>query len=146
MVLAGVPVRELFVFVGCWQRTRVPLACQWAESVKTSETNTKGTSSIFLKGCCSGRPPESHIKLTRRSCLKWQCTHMGFDNVEFLTWRNRRLPSSTRINLSVCTCLQIRYWAENCTGPTDLVNYSSKSWIHMNRESEILRNKVHKEE
>ena len=39
--------------------------------------------------------------------------------------------------------LQIRYWVENCTGQTDLVNYSSKSWIHVNRESEILQNKVH---
>jgi len=40
--------------------------------------------------------------------------------------------------------LQIRYWAENGTGPTDSVNYSTKSWIHMNRESEILQNKVYK--
>ena len=46
---------------------------------------------------------------------------------------------------SVCTCLQIRYSAENSTGPTDSVNYSSKSLIHVNRESEILRNKVHKQ-
>jgi hypothetical protein len=46
-----------------------------------------------------------------------------------------RLPSPTRINLSVhpsvCpsvyTCLQIRYLAENGTGPTDVVNYSLKS-------------------
>jgi hypothetical protein len=28
---------------------------------------------------------------------------------------------------SVRTCLQIRYSAENCTGPTDWVNYSLKS-------------------
>ena len=53
-----------------------------------------------------------------------------------------RLPSSTRINSSVClsvrTCLQIMYSAENGTGPTDLVNYSLKSRIHVNRESEIL--------
>ena len=34
MALAGVPVRELFVYVGYWLRTRVPHARQWAESVK----------------------------------------------------------------------------------------------------------------
>ena len=46
-----------------------------------------------------------------------------------------RLPSPTRINSSVClsvclsvrTYLQIRCSAENGTGPTDSVNYSSKS-------------------
>jgi hypothetical protein len=38
-----------------------------------------------------------------------------------------RLPSPTRINLSVRTCLQIRYSAENGIGPTGLVNYSLKS-------------------
>ena len=69
-----------------------------------------------------------------------------------------RLPSSIRINLSVCpsvrpsvhpsvrlsvcTYLQIRYSVENGTGPIDLVNYSSKSWINdVNCESEILRKK-----
>ena len=62
------------------------------------------------------------------------------------------LPSPTRINssvrqsvspsvrLSACpsvrTCLQIRCSAENGTGPTDLVNYSLKSRINVNRESE----------
>ena len=45
---------------------------------------------------------------------------------------------------SVCTCLQIRYWAENGTGPTDLVNYSLKSWIHVSCESEIVQKIVHK--
>ena len=34
MALFGVPVKELFNDVGCWQRTRVPCACQWAASVK----------------------------------------------------------------------------------------------------------------
>jgi len=34
MALAGVPVRELFDNVGYWLRTRVPHACQWAESAK----------------------------------------------------------------------------------------------------------------
>jgi hypothetical protein len=38
------------------------------------------------------------------------------------------------VRLSLCTCLQIRYPAENSTGPTDSVNYSSESWIHVNRE------------
>jgi hypothetical protein len=37
MALAGVPVRELFVYVGYWQRTRVPRARQWAESVQMSD-------------------------------------------------------------------------------------------------------------
>jgi hypothetical protein len=37
--------------------------------------------------------------------------------------------------------LQIRYWAENGTGPPDLVNFSLKSWIHVNCESEILQKK-----
>ncbi len=58
--------------------------------------------------------------------------------VAYFTWRNRRLPSPTRINSSVCpsvrpsirTYLQIRCSAENGTGPTDSVNYSSKSWIN----------------
>ena len=34
MALAGVPVRELFDYVGYWRRTRVPCARQWAESAK----------------------------------------------------------------------------------------------------------------
>ena len=37
MALAGVPVRELFVYVGYWWRTRVPCARQQAESVKMSD-------------------------------------------------------------------------------------------------------------
>ena len=37
MALAGVPVRELFVYVGYWWRTRVLRARQWAENVKTSD-------------------------------------------------------------------------------------------------------------
>jgi len=39
MALAGVPLMELFVYVGYWRRTRVPRARQRAraESVKTSD-------------------------------------------------------------------------------------------------------------
>jgi len=37
MALAGVPVKELFVYVGYWRRTRVPRARQRAENVKTSD-------------------------------------------------------------------------------------------------------------
>ena len=60
------------------------------------------------------------------------------------------LPSPTRINSSlclsvrpyVCTYLQIRYSAQNGTGPIGSVNNSPKSWIHdVNCESEILRKK-----
>ena len=40
MALAGVPVRELFVYVGYWKRTRVPCAPQWAESAKKSDSGT----------------------------------------------------------------------------------------------------------
>ena len=35
MAMAGVPVRELFVYVGYWRRTRVPCGRQPAERVKT---------------------------------------------------------------------------------------------------------------
>ena len=37
MALAGVPVRELFTYVGYWWRMRVPHARQWAESAKKSD-------------------------------------------------------------------------------------------------------------
>ena len=36
--LAGVPVRELFIYVGYWWRTRVPRAHQRAESAKKSDS------------------------------------------------------------------------------------------------------------
>ncbi len=54
------------------------------------------------------------------------------------TWRDRRLPSPTQINLSVrppvhpsirpsiCTCLQIRYSAKKGTGLTDLDDIQRK--------------------
>jgi len=53
MALARVPVRELFVYVGYWQRRKVPHAHQWTESVKTSDPGQtpKGNSSIISKGC-----------------------------------------------------------------------------------------------
>ncbi len=62
------------------------------------------------------------------------------------TWRNHRLPSPPQINpsvspsvhLSVSTCLQIRYSAENSTGPTDLVqNHESMMWIENSGVNEI---------
>ena len=59
----------------------------WERKNEWSRTNTKGTSSIISKGCHWGRPPESHIKLTGRSCLKQQCTHMGFNNVELINYQ-----------------------------------------------------------
>jgi hypothetical protein len=37
MALTGVPMRELFIYVGYWRNTRVPCARQWAESEKTSD-------------------------------------------------------------------------------------------------------------
>ena len=53
-------------------------------------------------------------------------------------------PGLIRLSVrpSICTCLQIRYSAENGTGPTDSVNYSLKSWIHVNRESAILQKNI----
>jgi hypothetical protein len=56
------------------------LSTGWERKKLWSWKNTEGTSSIILMGCHWGRPPKSHIKLTGRSCLKRQCTHMGFDN------------------------------------------------------------------
>ena len=37
MALTGVPMKELFIYVGYWRNTRVPCARQWAESEKTSD-------------------------------------------------------------------------------------------------------------
>ncbi len=37
MALSGVPVRELFNYVGYWWRMRVPHARLWAESAKKSD-------------------------------------------------------------------------------------------------------------
>ena len=86
MALAGVPVRELFVYVGYWWRTRVPCARQQAESVKMSDPGhtPKGNSSIISKGCHWSRHRESHIKLTGRNCLKHQCI---FNNVELINYQ-----------------------------------------------------------
>jgi hypothetical protein len=38
MALAGVLVRNLFIYVGYWRRTRVPRAHQWAEGAKKSDS------------------------------------------------------------------------------------------------------------
>ena len=59
----------------------------WERKQEWFRENTKGTSSIILKGCHWGRPPELHIKLTGRSCLKRQCTHMGFNNVKLIAYQ-----------------------------------------------------------
>jgi hypothetical protein len=54
-------------------------------------------------------------------------------SVRLYTWRNQiGYPAQPRLICpsvcpSVCTYLQIRYSAENGTGPTDSVKYSSKS-------------------
>ena len=60
----------------------------WECKKEWSRENTEGTSSIISKGCHWGRPPQSHIKLTRRSRLKRQCTHMGFNNIELINIHN----------------------------------------------------------
>ena len=76
------------------------------------------------------RKRQQHHHHQHTSCRTIVNTFTSPDNLD-LTWRNRRLPSPTRINLSarpsVCTYLQIRCSAKNGTGPTDSVNYSSKS-------------------
>jgi len=63
-----------------------------------------------------------------------------FESIELetvVTWKNQigypaqpgliRLSVCLSVRPSICTYLQIRYSAENGTGPTDSVNYSSKS-------------------
>ena len=61
MALAGVPVRELFVYVGYWQRTRVPRACQRAESVKMSDRGQtpKVLQVLFRRDVIEVDPPNS---------------------------------------------------------------------------------------
>ena len=63
------------------------------------------------------------------------------------TWRNRRLPSSPQINLSVClwVChIRFNYSAENRLGPTNLVKYSLKivdwheSWVSIFRNGFVV--------
>jgi len=62
MALAGVPVRELFFYVGYWRRTRVPRACQWAENVKTSDPGQtpKVLQVLFRRDVIEADPP-NHI-------------------------------------------------------------------------------------
>ena len=56
----------------------------WMCKKEWSRKNTLGNSSIILRGCHWGGPPESHIKLTGKSCLKWPCTQMGVNDVQLL--------------------------------------------------------------
>ena len=55
MALAGVPVRELFVYVGYWRRTRVPRAHQRAENVKTRDPGQ--TSKVLKEFVIEVEPP-----------------------------------------------------------------------------------------
>jgi hypothetical protein len=98
---------------------------------------------IFFSSSSLSSPPLSSIS-SSSFCLN----QSYLEEPNRLTWRNRigypAQPGLIRPSVcpSVCTYLQIRYSAENGTGPTDLVNYSSKSCIYdVNCESEILRKK-----
>jgi hypothetical protein len=43
---------------------------------------------LFQRDVNEADPPELHIKLTGRSCLKQQCTHMGFNNIDLTNIHN----------------------------------------------------------
>ena len=62
MALAGVPVRELFDYVGYWRRKRVPRACQWAESAKKRDPGKtlKVLQVLFRRDVIEVDPP-NHI-------------------------------------------------------------------------------------
>ena len=62
MALAGVPVRELFVCVGYWRRTRVPRARQWTENIKMSDPGQtpKVLQVLFQRNAIEVDPP-NHI-------------------------------------------------------------------------------------
>ena len=62
MALAGVPVRELFVYVEYWRRRRVPRARQWAESAKKSDPGKtpKVLQVLFRRDVIEVDPP-NHI-------------------------------------------------------------------------------------
>jgi hypothetical protein len=68
-------------------------------------------------------------------CTTW--AHTTTLKIPQFPWRNRRLPSPTRINSSVHqsirTCLQVKCLAEKGTSPTDSDNHSLK--IMNQRES-----------
>ena len=62
MALAGVPVRELFVYVGYLRKMRVSRACQWAENIKTSDPGQtpKVLQVLFRRDVIKVDPP-NHI-------------------------------------------------------------------------------------
>ena len=61
MALAGVPVRELFVYVGYWRRTRVPRARQRAEGAKKSDSGKtpKVLQVLFRRDVIEVDPPNN---------------------------------------------------------------------------------------
>ena len=62
MALAGVPVRELFIYVGYWWRMRVHHACQWAESIKMSDLGqTPKVLQVLFQGDVIEVDPPNHI-------------------------------------------------------------------------------------
>jgi hypothetical protein len=62
MALTGVPVRELFLYVRYWWRTRVLHAPQWAESVKTSDPGqTPKVLQVFFQRDVIEVDPTNHI-------------------------------------------------------------------------------------
>ena len=68
--------------------------------------------------------------------------------VYIFTWRNRRLPSPTQINSSVCPSVRpsvisrFNYSVEIAQAQQIWSNILKKSWIDVNRESGIFRNKL----
>jgi hypothetical protein len=102
--------------------------------------------SLFLLTTSRNGPPSKYQSKTisEHKYYKWAQFFLTYYSYVHFTWRNRiGYPAQPGlIRPSVCTYLQIRCSSENGTGPTDLVNYSSKSWIYdVNCESEILRKK-----
>ena len=62
MALAGVPVRELSVYVGYWRRTRVPRARQRAENEKMSDPGqTPKVLQVFFRRDVIEVDPPNHI-------------------------------------------------------------------------------------
>ncbi len=75
-----------------------------------------------------------HIYLKAR--LSVPCFNSNFNQCSHLPGGTVGYPAPPRlirpwVRPSVRTCLQIRYSAENSTGPTDSVKFSSKSWIQV---------------
>ena len=79
-------------------------------------------------------PPKRHTYLLKYLLTYFLTTYLEYSFTNTSTLFNI-LPGGTvgypaqpgLIRPSVCTCLQIRYSAENSTGPTDSVKFSSKS-------------------